>query len=82
MDQGGCLQRLAGFFLGQLVGRQLPQFIVDQRQKFLGGARVAFLDGRQDSSDLVHEAEDIRDEPGPQVAGFQDFRSLQRLRKS
>ena len=38
VDQGGGLQRLAGLLLGQLLGRQLAQLVVDQRQELLGGA--------------------------------------------
>jgi hypothetical protein len=48
------LERLARLLLGQLVRRQLPQLIVDQRQKLLGGVRVALLDGGQDASDFGH----------------------------
>ena len=51
VDQGGGLQRLAGLLLGQLLGRQLAQLVVDQRQELLGGVRIAALDGGQDAGD-------------------------------
>ena len=35
VDQGRGLQRLAGLLLGQLLRRQLAQFVVDQRQELL-----------------------------------------------
>ena len=49
VDQGGGLERLAGLLLGQLLGRQLAQLVVDQRQELLGRLRVALLDGREDA---------------------------------
>jgi hypothetical protein len=41
VDEGGRLQRLAGPHLGQFLGRQLAQLLVDQRQELLGSVRVA-----------------------------------------
>jgi hypothetical protein len=43
VDQGRGLERLAGRLLGQSVGRELAQLIVDQRQELLGGVGVALL---------------------------------------
>ena len=37
VDQGGGLQSLAGLLLGQPLGRQLAQLVVDQRQELLRG---------------------------------------------
>jgi len=54
VDQGGRLQRLAGCFLGKLLGRQAAQLVVDQRQQLAGGVRIALLDGVQDLSNFVH----------------------------
>lgn len=54
MDQGGGLQRLAGFLVGELLGGQLAQLVVDQRQQLPGGLRIAPLDGGQDARDIVH----------------------------
>jgi len=54
VDQGGRLQRLAGLLLGELLGGQLAQLLVDQRQQLLRGVRIAFLDGGQDAGYLTH----------------------------
>ena len=54
MDQGRGVERLARLLLGQLLGRQLAQLVVDQGQELLGGLRVALLDGRQDAGYVVH----------------------------
>ena len=48
VDQGRGLERLAGLLLGQLLGGQLAQLVVDQRQELLGRLGVALLDGRED----------------------------------
>ena len=42
-----------GLLLGHLLGRQLPQLVVDQRQKLLGGLGVALFDGGEDSGDVA-----------------------------
>ena len=42
--QRRCLERLTRFFIGELCGRQFPQFVVDQRQQLLGGCGIALLD--------------------------------------
>ena len=57
MDQGGGLERLAGLLLRQLLGGQLAQLVVDQRQELLGRLRVALLDGREDAGHVVHHRE-------------------------
>ena len=54
MDQGRGLERLAGLLLGQPLGGQLAQLVVDQRQELLGRLRVALLDGREDAGHVVH----------------------------
>jgi len=54
MHQRGRLQGLAGLFVGQLLGRQLAKFVVDQQQELIGGVRVALLDGGQDVGDFTH----------------------------
>jgi len=48
------LKRLPGFFLGELVRRQLPQFIVNQRQQLPCSLRVPLLKSGQDLSNLLH----------------------------
>ena len=57
MDQGRGLEGLARLLLGQPLGGQLAQLVVDQRQELLGGLRVAVLDGREDARDVVHRRE-------------------------
>ena len=44
VHQGRGLQRLPRLLLGQFLRGQLPQFVVDQRQKLLGGSRIALFD--------------------------------------
>src|SRR5947209_20614871 len=55
MHQGRRLQRLAGLFLSHLLGRQLPELVIDEGQELLGGVRVTLLDGRQDARKIAHE---------------------------
>src|SRR5262245_19283893 len=63
VDQSGRLEGLAWFLLGQLLGRQLAQLIVDQRQELLGGVGVALLDGGQDLGDFAHVGQFTPREP-------------------
>jgi hypothetical protein len=55
MHQRGGLQRLTGILSGQLLGRELPQLLIDQRPQPGGGVWVALLDGVQDARDLGHQ---------------------------
>jgi hypothetical protein len=45
VDQGSRLQSVVGPFLSQLLGSQLAQFIVDDRQELLGSERITLVDG-------------------------------------
>ena len=54
VDQSRGLENPTRLLLGHLLGRQLPQFPIDQRQELLGGRRIAVVDLRQDASDVVH----------------------------
>ena len=54
MHQRGRLQGLAGPFVGQPLGRELAQLVVDERQQLLRGVRVALFDGSQDLRDIGH----------------------------
>ena len=54
VDEGGGLEGLPRRLLGQAVGGELAQLVVDQRQQLLGSVRVALLDGRQDVGDITH----------------------------
>jgi hypothetical protein len=46
VDQGGGLERLSGLLLCQVLGGELAQLVVDERQELLGGLGIALLDGR------------------------------------
>src|SRR5262245_1462011 len=52
--QRGGLEGLPRFLLGQVGRSQLAQFVINQRQEFLGGVRVAFFNRRQDAGDFSH----------------------------
>ena len=54
MYQGRGLQRLARFFLRQLGSRQLPEFVIHERQQLLGRRRIAGFNLRQNASDVRH----------------------------
>jgi hypothetical protein len=54
VDQGGRLERLPRRLMGQLVGGELAQLVVDQRQELLGGVRVAVRDGIEDLGRVTH----------------------------
>ena len=54
MDEGRGLERLAGLFLSESLGREFTEFLVDQGQELLGGVRIALLDGRQDAGYFGH----------------------------
>src|SRR5262245_55035114 len=54
------LERLAGPFVGHLLGRQPVQLVVDQRQELLRGVRVALLDVIQDLGDVGHSPQVYR----------------------
>ena len=55
MDQGRSLEGLAGLFMGQFLGGQPAEFVIDKREKLLGRLRVAFLNGTEDASDFMHK---------------------------
>src|SRR5262249_39002103 len=54
MHERRRLKGLPRLLLRQLLGRQLPQVVVDQRQQLLGGVWVALLDGGQDAGHFGH----------------------------
>jgi hypothetical protein len=54
VDQGRGLQRLAGPFLRHPLGRQLPEIVVDQRQKRLCRGRIALPEPLQDLRHVSH----------------------------
>ena len=67
VDEGGCLQGLAGLFLGQALGGQLAQLVVHEGQELLRGVGIALLDGGQDAGHFVHRAHQEDQESQPKV---------------
>jgi len=63
VDEGGGLERLARRLVGQALGGELPQLVVDERQELAGGAGVAMREGVQDLRDLVHGRSQKPDPP-------------------
>src|SRR5262249_34280766 len=61
----GRLERLARLLLGQPDGSELAQFVVDEREQLLRGARAAVLDGGQDLRDVSHAAKHTLAERAP-----------------
>jgi len=58
MHQCGSLQCLARFLIRELMGRELAQLVVDERQQLRRGVWIALFDGGQDAHDLAHSGED------------------------
>ena len=54
VDEGGCVQSVAGGFFGHPGGRQFPQLFVDQRQQLFGGVGFAVGKVRQDAGHFVN----------------------------
>ena len=61
VDQSGGLQCLPGFLLGQLLGRQPAQLVVDQREELIGRLRIAPLDGGEDARDVAQGRASLRE---------------------
>jgi len=55
VDQGGGLQCLAGWFLREFRRRQLPQFVIHQRQELLGSVGIPRFNLRQNTGHVRHE---------------------------
>ena len=54
MNESRGVERLTGLFLGQPLGGQLSQFVVDARQQLFRGLRIALVEGGQNACDFVH----------------------------
>ena len=54
MDQRCRLQRLPGVFVGQPLPCKSAQLVVDQRQQFAGGMRIACFHRAQQFGDVGH----------------------------
>jgi len=60
MHQRGGLQSLVGAFIRHARRRQLAQLLIDQRKQFIGGLRVAVLDGLQNAGNVAQPATVIK----------------------
>ena len=56
VDQGGGVEGLSRFFVGEFLGGEFAQLVVDQRQQLIGGVQIALLDGLQNLGDGSHKA--------------------------
>ena len=54
VDKCGGLEGLPGLLVGQPLGSQLAQLVVDQREKSLGSVWLAVIDRREDRGDFGH----------------------------
>ena len=60
MHQRGGLQSLVGAFIRHARRRQLAQLLIDQRKQFIGGLRVAVLDGLKNAGNVAQPATVIK----------------------
>lgn len=51
VDEGGGLKGLAGGFAGEFGGGEAAEFAVDEREEFVGCARVALADALEEERD-------------------------------
>ena len=58
VDQRGWLQCMPGRLLDHFAGSQSAQFLVNERQQFVRGFRVALLNSIEKASDLAHGQKD------------------------
>ena len=56
MNQRGGLQRLARLLLGHLRGRQLAQFLINQREQLISSLAIARINGMEQLGDVGHGA--------------------------
>jgi hypothetical protein len=54
VDERGRLQGMAGRFMGHLARGHAAQFMVHERQQFLGRFGVALFDGGENAGDVAH----------------------------
>jgi hypothetical protein len=55
VDEAGGIEGLPGLLVGQLLGSQTAQLLVDQRQELAGSLRIALVDGGQNLGDFSHD---------------------------
>jgi hypothetical protein len=54
VNQGGRLEGLAWWFVGQLLSGKQTQLLIDQGQELVRSFRVPLLNGVQDACDITH----------------------------
>ena len=54
VHQRGRLKRMSRLFPRHLLRGQLAQFLIDQRQQFVGGIAVALLRAVENARDIAH----------------------------
>ena len=54
VDKRGGLKGMTGGLAGDLVRDQLAEFVVNQREQFLGGLRISGLRALKDARDPAH----------------------------
>ena len=57
MDQGRRVESLSGPLLSHSLRGELAQFVIDQRQQFLGRDLIALIDRREDRRHVAHSSE-------------------------
>src|SRR5580700_8076331 len=57
MDQGRRIESLPRSLLSHSLRRQLAQFVVDERQQFLGGDSIAPINRRENRAHIAHSKE-------------------------
>ena len=60
MNERGGLKRVAGGFVRHLVRGQAAEFLINQRQQFVGGPGIALLDGGENARDFAHQSSPIQ----------------------
>jgi hypothetical protein len=55
VDRGGGIERVARGFGGNLGGRELPQFVIDEREQFRRGLSVSPFNGFDQAGHITHE---------------------------
>jgi len=54
VDERGGLQRMTGGFVRHLVRGEAAEFLIDQREQFIGSLAIAMLDGVKDACHFAH----------------------------
>ena len=72
VDERGGLEGLIGGLPGHFCGGQFAQFVIDQRQKLVGGGRIAVRNSFKNACDVAQRSNDrIKKEKGKRKKGGQ-----------